>query len=88
MSGMKIVAAALVGVLLAGCEQGSYFNSETEQLRSDRVGRLEAVGEDLRVYEFTPQTDSTRQCVFVAGDKKGGLWCWQKTGAAPSVPSQ
>jgi len=64
--------------VLAGCEQGSYLNNDTVQLKSDKVGRLEAMGGDLRVYEFTPQTDSKIQCIFVAGDNKGGLTCFDK----------
>ncbi len=74
-------AVALFGVMaivLSACEEGSYFDSNTKQLNSDKVGRLEAVGEDLRVYEFTPQTDPAVQCVFVAGESKGGLQCWPK----------
>ena len=70
-----------VSIFLASCdffEDGSYFDSNTKQLKSDRVGRLAATGEDLRVYEFTPQSDPTRQCVFVAGNQKAGLVCWVK----------
>ena len=72
-----IVYVCLIG-LLAGCENGSYFDPATRQLHSDKVGRIEATGEDLRAYEFTPQTDSRMQCVFVAGTAKGGMFCWVK----------
>lgn len=74
-------AVALFGMLaitLSACEEGSYWDSNTKQLKSDKVGRLEATGEDLRVYEFIPQTDPRMQCVFVAGENKGGLQCWPK----------
>lgn len=71
---------ALLGatLLLAACEDGGYFNPNTTQLKSDKVARIEATGEDLRLYEFTPQTNAKKQCVFVAGESKGGLWCWDK----------
>lgn len=75
---LTLSALVLGALALGGCEEGSYFNSSTTQLRSDKVGRLEATGEDLRVYEFTPQTNARKQCVFVAGDKKGSLACWEK----------
>lgn len=75
---LKLSALALGALALAGCEEGSYFNANTAQLRSDKVGRLEAQGEDLRVYEFTPQTNAKKQCVFAAGENKGGLVCWDK----------
>lgn len=77
----KIVTIALLSsaaLMLAACEDGSYFNKNTVQLRSDKVGRIEAQGEDIRAYEFTPQTNPKKQCVFVAGDRKGGLQCWDK----------
>lgn len=80
MKRAALLGLALVSIALAGCEpeDGSYFSPNTKQLKSDKVGRLEATGEDLRVYEFTPQTDPQKQCVFVAGEKKGGLVCFDK----------
>ena len=75
---LTLSALAIGTFALAGCEEGSYFNANTTQLRSDKVGRLEATGDDLRIYEFTPQTNPKKQCVFAAGDKKGGLACWDK----------
>jgi hypothetical protein len=60
-------------------EDGSYWSSNTKQMRSDKVGRIEATGEDLRSYEFTPQAAPHMQCVFVSGDKKGSLACFPKT---------
>lgn len=79
MNRLLTLSALILGSLaLAGCEEGSYFNSNTTQLRNDKVGRLEATGEDLRVYEFTPQTAPKKQCVFVAGKNKGSLACWDK----------
>lgn len=74
------IALALAALALTSCdEQGGYFNSDTVQLKSDKVGRLEATGNDLRVYEFTPQTMPGTQCVFVAGENKGGLYCQPKS---------
>lgn len=64
--------------LLTACEDGSYFDTSTKQMKSDAVSRLEATGEDLRIYEFTPQTDPNVQCIFVAATSKGGPFCWEK----------
>ena len=75
---MKLIIIVATTLLLASCEQGSYFDRNTKQLHSDKVGRVEATGEDFRVYEFTPQSDPTRQCVFAAATKKAGLECWKK----------
>ena len=78
-----MILAAIAALALAGCgEAGSYFNHNTAQLNNDKVGRLEAMGTDLRVYEFTPQTAPNKQCIFVAGEKKGGLACFDKVAAA------
>ncbi len=77
--GISIGLVCVAALALAACgEAGSYFDPNTAQLRNDKVGRLEATGEDLRVYEFTPQTAPEMQCVFVAGDQKGGLSCFAK----------
>lgn len=77
---MKRIAFLLVlaVVLLSGCDNGSYFDSSTVQLKGAAVGRLEATGIDLRVYEFTPQTAPGKTCIFVAGNSKGGLTCFDK----------
>lgn len=75
-----IIGAVMTAMVLAlsGCENGSYFDHNTTQLKGDAVGRLEATGNDLRVYEFTPQTNPKKQCVFVAGENKGAMNCWDK----------
>ena len=72
---ITIVFAVL---LLAGCEDGSYFDPNTKQIKSDFVSRIEADGTDMRVYEFTPQSNPGKQCVFVAATSKGGLVCFDQ----------
>lgn len=58
-------------------EDGSIWTTASQE--GDAVMRLEATGEDLRVYEFTPNTHPGKQCVFVAGNEgKGGLFCFDK----------
>ena len=74
----KLFILAITLFLVACGEQGSYWNKDTTQMKSDKVGRLEATGEDLRVYEFTPQSSPNKECVFVAGDSKAGLFCYDK----------
>jgi hypothetical protein len=78
LRGIVLVCSLLILGSLAACEEGSYFNSSTEQIKSDYVSRLEAVGTDLRIYEFTPRSAPHIQCVFVAGQENGGLQCWGK----------
>lgn len=73
-----IIATACLLALTACGEDGGYFDGSTKQLKSDAVGRIEATGTDLRLYEFTPQTDAGKQCIFVAGENKAGLTCWDK----------
>ena len=67
----------LLVLTVAACEDGGYL-SDTPQGKSDSVMRLEAAGNDLRVYEFTPMTAKNKQCVFVAGERKAGLVCFDK----------
>lgn len=81
-----IVIAAIIAMAFGGfwierhflAEDGSYWSARTTQFNSDKVGRLQAVGEDLRVYEFTPQSAPNKQCVFVAGTNKAGMTCFDK----------
>ena len=82
----KVVLCSLV-IGLVGCDQGSYFNKDTVQKTSDAVSRIEAAGEDLRVYEFTPQTMPDYQCIFVSGEKKGSLQCIKKNNIENNVPN-
>lgn len=72
-----LVLSALMALLaVTGCDNGSIFNGE--QTHPDATTRLEAARLDMRVYEFTPQTASHMQCIFVAGSRKGGLYCFEK----------
>lgn len=75
-----IVIAIALGIVVKVrfFEDGSYWSSNTKQTRSDAVMRLEATGEDFRVYEFTPQKAPHMQCVFAAASQKGGLFCFPK----------
>jgi hypothetical protein len=75
---MRKLLMLVAALALAGCEAGSYFDPNTKQLRPDKVGRLEATGDDLRVYEFTPQSLPGTQCVFVAGHNKAAMYCERK----------
>lgn len=72
------IAIVFAALLLAGCEDGSYFDADTKQIKSDFVSRIEAMGTDMRVYEFTPRSNPGKQCLFVAATNKGGLVCWDK----------
>ena len=73
-----MVSALLILGGLVACEEGSYFDPNTKQIKSDYVSRLEATGTDFRIYEFTPRSAPHIQCVIVAGESKGGLQCWGK----------
>jgi hypothetical protein len=77
MKNMKLLVL-MSAIFLVSCEQGSYFHPSTKQIKSDHVSRVEAMGDDFRLYEFTPQSDSSRQCIFVAATQKGGVQCWKK----------
>ena len=68
------LAVAATTIVLTGCEQGSYLNLNTKQMDSDAVARLTATGNDLRVYEFTPQTAPNKQCVSSLLVSRKELW--------------
>ena len=70
------VIAVASSIVLTGCDQGSVFNSPL--MHTDQTSRLESAGWDMRVYEFTPRTSPNTQCVYVAGERKGGLACFPK----------
>lgn len=75
-----VCMASISGCTYVSSESGGYLDPNTKQVDPDITGRLEAAGGDLRIYEFTPQTAGHMQCVFVAGARKGGLFCFQKGG--------
>lgn len=80
MNKFWLIIVPVLALLITACgEDGSYWSGNTVQLESDAVGRLEAQGNDLRVYEFTPQTNPRVQCIFVAGGKKAGLACFPRS---------
>ncbi len=70
------ILLALALALLAGCDNGSVFNGK--QTHTDATTRIESAGWGMCVYEFTPQTAPNMQCIFVAGNRKGGLTCFEK----------
>jgi len=79
---MKLILGLIMCVIISGCqflstESGGYLDSNTKLLKA-KSGRIESAGADLRVYEFTPLSDSTKTCIFVAGGRKGGLVCFDK----------
>ena len=74
----KLILIAFSALALTACDAGSRFDSNTITDSGDKVWRLEAAGSDLRVYEFTSKAAPHMQCVFVAGDSKGGMACFPK----------
>ncbi len=83
MKKTQLLIIGCFGLLTSGCsyvssEAGGYNDPNTKELRPDITGRLEAAGGDLRIYEFTPQTAPHMQCLFVAGTRKGGTFCFEK----------
>lgn len=54
-------------------EAGATFATKWQDV--DAAMRLSVQGEDLRVYEFTPQTAPHLVCIFVAGTNKASLEC-------------
>jgi hypothetical protein len=76
MKKITIIGLLSLSAVLAGCDSGSVFNAE--QMHTDATTRIESAGWDMRVYEFTPRTAPNMQCVFVAGNRKGGLTCFNR----------
>ena len=70
---MKYLILVLV-LLVTGCNEVSRSTTTS----SDNAWYLTANGADLRIYEFTPKTARHMQCVFIAGENKGGLQCFEK----------
>lgn len=83
-----IAGCILVVLILVGVVGGSYvyeetgpggYLTDTPQMDAKFVSRMEAKGKDIRIYEFVPKIDESRVCIFVVGNKKGGLQCWEKS---------
>lgn len=54
-------------------DEGSFLTTKT--ILPDSAVRIQTTGEDLRLYEFTPETMPYMQCIFVAGTNKGDTFC-------------
>lgn len=57
-------------------DEGSFLSTET--MEPDSAIRIATMGDDLRLYEFTPKTLPGWQCIFVAGTNKGDTFCVPK----------
>ena len=86
MDSGTIAGLAIAGVLIAGLgygcstafDDGSFIDPTTTWFKADQVSRMESAGSDLRVYEFTPQTEPDKKCIYVSGDREGSLQCFPK----------
>ena len=81
--GKVIVGSVIAGVVLLLWtladififEDGSVYTTLPTQ--SLAVQRIEAVGEDFRVYEFPSKVYPEWHCIFAAAETKGGLFCFK-----------
>jgi len=89
----KVAYGVLVALVIGGgwwvkatyLEAGSALVTKYRSV--DHAMRLNVQGEDLRVYEFTPQSAPQWSCIIVMGTQKGGHFCVPKTGMTnPAVP--
>lgn len=83
------VVASFVGYNIFSAEyldEGSFLTTKT--IKPDSAVRIQTTGEDLRLYEFTPETLPHIQCIFVAGTNKGDTFCMLKPNyKAQAIPS-
>lgn len=79
-----LITLAIAFVLLGGgywvkinyFEAGAWAVTGSQDV--DAAYRLNTKGNDLRVYEFTPQGDRNSLCVAVAGERNSMLECFPK----------
>ena len=71
-----ILAVAFIYVKKQWFDDGSLLT--TPAINADKVTRLSAAGNDMRLYEFTPQTAPYMQCIFIVGTNKGSTFCFEK----------
>ena len=57
-------------------EAGGLFVTKNRSV--DHAYRLNTKGDDLRVYEFTPDSNPKVVCVVVAGERNSTTECFQK----------
>lgn len=85
-----VLVAAFIGFQYFSAEyldEGSFLTTKT--IKPDSAVRIQTTGEDLRLYEFTPETMPYMQCIFVAGTNKGDTFCVTKREySTKSIPPQ
>lgn len=80
----KLLIAALIGVaLVTPVQAGGIFSSIAtsgwKTVEPDAKFMLEAHGFNLRVYEWTSQSDPNMKCTAVFGETgPTGMQCWKK----------
>ena len=72
----KVLIILILGLFTIGCDGGGILDPNTVTRKPEAVYRLAAAGLDLRVYEFPSITIPNKQCIFVAGERKAGLQCF------------
>jgi hypothetical protein len=78
----KFIMASLVFALMASTAQAGFL---TNMVAGDGEGtvpsimyKLEAFGNDVRVYEWTPRDNKNVRCVFAAGSQNAtGVACYE-----------
>lgn len=73
-----VVALTAYTVYVNFFEAGGLFVTENREV--DKAYRLNTKGDDLRVYEFTPDGSPGTVCIVVAGERNSVMECEQKTG--------
>lgn len=80
---LAVLALIASGLYFAYARYSSYYLEDgaymtTASFKSDKVSRLESLGEDSRIYEFTPRTAPKKQCVYVADSRGTSVFCFDK----------
>lgn len=83
ITGLLALALISAGLYFAYSRYSAYYLEDgaymtTPSFKSDKVSRLESLGEDFRVYEYTPRTSARKQCVAIAATQGIAMDCFDK----------
>ena len=78
---MKKVIVLIFMLLLAGCSDGMFTTTTTNDLAQPNYNyEIDTWGSNSEVYEFTPKSNTNKTCVFVMLDsgKAMAMQCFNK----------
>jgi len=79
---LSVIALGITTTLSAGMTWAQVSSWGNKTIKPDAKYSVETEGYNVRVYEFTPLTDSGSTCIMTFTNEKMGMFCFAKSSEA------